>query len=316
MSPPVKPWLITGGCGFIGANLIERLASESLAIRVFDNESTGHAIPAPPVQFIHGDIRDPEALATAVAGCDVVVHLAAQSGVIPSVEDPRRDFELNAVGTLNVLMACRDAGVRKLVFASSNAVLGDVPTPYEETRAARPLSPYGASKQAGEAYCLAFHASFGLQTVALRFANAYGPHSLHKNSVIHKWSRTILEGQPLIVFDDGGQTRDFIYVGDMCEAIIASGRGDISGEIFQVASGTETTISTLLDIFRSVAGREIEVEFRHARRGEARAIWASIDKARQKLGFSPKVGLEEGVRQTFEWFKANYQPEAAREAVL
>lgn len=315
MSPSSKTWLITGGCGFIGANLIERLDAEPITLRVIDNESTGHAIPPAGVEYIKGDIRDTAALKEAVKGVDTVVHLAAQSGVIPSVEDPRRDFELNAVGTLNVLLAAHEAGVRKVVFASSNAVLGDVPTPYEETKAARPLSPYGASKQAGEAYCLAFHASFGLQTVALRFANAYGPHSLHKNSVIHKWSRTILEGEPLVVYDDGGQTRDFIYVGDMCEAILSSGMSDISGEIFQVASGSETTIATLLDIFRDVAKREIEVDYRDARRGEARAIWASIDKARKVLGFSPKVGLEEGVRKTFEWFVANYHPERTREAV-
>lgn len=299
-------WLVTGGCGFIGANLVQRLCQTEIPLRVLDDCSVGQFDPPDGVEFIREDIRDAAAVRGAVEGVDVVIHLAAQSGVMPSIKDPGKDFEVNTVGTLNMLTACRDAAVRRLVFASSNAALGEVPVPFEEAQAPHPISPYGASKLAGEAYCLAFTGSYGLETVALRFANVYGPRSSHKNSVVAKFLKQALDGQPLIIFGDGSQTRDLIYVDDLCDAIILAAQADCSGEVFQIASGVETKIIDLAQLIVDMIGPRSRIAFEERRRGEPHRIVASIEKARRMLGFSAKVELEEGVRRTYKWFVSHY----------
>ena len=232
-------WLVTGGCGFIGRNLIScLLARPDTLVRVVDDLSVGrreelaaiHAFGEHPtgdfawrsdrrLGLVIGDICD-EALARRVAdGADVVVHLAANTGVAPSVADPRRDCLNNVVGTLNYLEACRHGGIRRFVFASSGAPIGDCEPPLHEELPAHPVSPYGASKLAGEAYCSAFKHSYGVDTVALRFGNCYGPLSTHKSSIVAKFIREALAGAPWEIFGGGEQTRDFIFVGDVVDAI-------------------------------------------------------------------------------------------------
>jgi UDP-glucose 4-epimerase len=304
-------WLVTGGCGFIGSNLVQRLCQADCRVRVLDNFSITRDVPDARAEVVEGDVRDWEAVRAAVDGSGVVIHLAAQSGVIPSIEDPRKDFEVNVGGTLNLLMACRDAGVKRLVFASSNAALGEVPAPFEETKVPHPLSPYGASKLAGEAYCLAFGGSFGLQTVALRFANAYGPLSSHKNSAVAKFLKRALAGQPIIIYGDGTQTRDFVYVDDVCDAILLATEADCAAEVFHIASAVETRIIDLARLIQDVVGQDTPIVHEERRQGEAYRISASIEKAHRLLGFSPKVAMEEGVKRTYDWFARHYRPSEA-----
>src|SRR5262249_25866544 len=263
-------WLITGGCGFIGRNLVQALAARSNdAIRIVDNlsvgsrdhlgpvcrfvQADGHGMPmrgagegerASPerVELIVGDIGDADLAVRASAGMDVIVHLAANTGVGPSVADPRSDCFSNVVGTLNYLEACRTSGVERFVFASSGAPVGNCEPPIHEELPAHPVSPYGASKLAGEAYCSAYRHSFGVDTVALRFGNCYGPLSTLKGSVVAKFIREAFSGEPWEIYGDGHQTRDFIFVDDIIDAIIRSATAEgVGGEIFQIATNTETT---------------------------------------------------------------------------
>jgi UDP-glucose 4-epimerase len=218
--------LITGGCGFIGRNLIRMLLERGDSIRVLDNLSVGTrdelALVANIIEcngwqaggnvsLCVGDIRDRHACMQAAEGADAVVHLAAQSGVLPSIENPVFDCETNVLGIVNMLEACKEKGAGHFVFASSSAPLGETVPPIHEEMVAKPLSPYGASKLAGEGYCSAYSSSFDIKTSVLRFSNVYGPDSGHKGSVVALFFRRALEGKPLIVYGSGGQTRDFIY---------------------------------------------------------------------------------------------------------
>ena len=241
----LRRWLVTGGCGFVGRNLIGRLVRDGgYDIVALDNQEVGSAAeldaaiagdaaPEPTttsssVRVVTADILDPHAIEAVSLDRDVVVHLAANTGVVPSIDDPRADCMVNVVGTLNCLEAARHGAVTRFVFASSGAPLGEVEPPMHEEKAPRPCSPYGASKLAGEGYCSAYWHSYGLETVALRFGNVYGPHSSHKTSVIARFIQQALAGEPLVINGDGGQTRDFIYVGDLVQAIrqAANSAGD------------------------------------------------------------------------------------------
>ena len=233
-----KNWLITGGCGFIGVNLVDKLLQKipQINIRILDNLSVGtredlkevceyheissHDIKGSPkgVELLVGDIRNYEVCLKACEGIQVVVHLAASTGVPQSIENPRRDMEMNVIGTFNMLEASRHQGVEKFIFASSGAPLGEVEPPIHEEIAPKPVSPYGASKLAGEAYCSAYYRTFGLKTIVLRFGNVYGPRSKHKSSVIAKFFKRALAGEPLEIYGDGNQTHDFIYIDDLLQA--------------------------------------------------------------------------------------------------
>jgi UDP-glucose 4-epimerase len=303
----MKTYLITGGCGFIGVNLVSRLAKLGARVRVLDNLSLGKRGDIEPfgVDLLVGDIRDSAAIRKACEGVDVVVHLAAHTRVIESVADPALNFEINALGTLNVLLACRDAGVKKVIFASTGgAILGEQEPPVHEDMVARPVSAYGAGKLAGEAYCSAFWGSYGLSTVALRFSNVYGPYSYHKGSVVAQFLRNLMQGEPLIIYGDGTQTRDFVYVDDLVEAILLADQADAPGEVFQIASGIETSILSLLDAIK-VALPEValDIQFRPSRAGEISRNYANIEKARRRLGFNPKTELHQGLVTTWKWFQ-------------
>lgn len=332
MSPP-SSWLITGGCGFLGCNLIACLLGQGgrgQRITLVDDLSVGArdevericpvvvldpvtlearepSPDAPHVQLVVGDIRDPELAARATAGHEVVVHFAANTGVEPSVRDPMRDCTTNVVGTLNYLEAARHGGVQLFVFASSGAPIGECEPPLHEELPAHPVSPYGASKLAGEAYCSAYKRCFGLDTVVLRFSNVYGPLSGKKNSLVAKLIREALAGQPWSIHSDGCQTRDFLYVGDLIEAVwLAATRPDVGGEVFQIATNTETTVNDLAGRLARVLERHgVSVpEIRHdgPRQGDVLRNFADVGKARRMLGWEAAVALDEGLERTVRWF--------------
>ena len=307
----MKTYLVTGGCGFVGVNLIARLAERGERVRVLDNLSLGRREDIEPygVELRVGDIRDSSAVGKAMEGVDAVFHLAAHTRVVESVENPELNFEVNAIGTMHVLQACRARSVQKFVFASTGgAILGEQTPPVHEEMVPRPVSPYGAGKLVGEAYCSAFHGAYGLQTVALRFSNVYGPWSYHKGSVVAQFFRNVIQNQPLVVYGDGQQTRDFVYVGDVVNALLAAEKADIGGEVVQIASGRETSIAELIRLMREVMpGRQLEVRYEAARAGEILHNYARIEKARRLLGYEPRMQLREGLPLTWEWFNSRSQ---------
>ena len=323
--------LITGGCGFIGTSLIKQLFSEGVqSVRVVDNlsvgsredlgsvcrfveRSTSHpnplAHPTQPssVELIVGDILDDQLALKAAEGMDAIVHLAANTGVGPSVENPRLDCMTNVIGTLNYLEAARHNRVKRFIFASSGAPIGECQPPIHEELSPHPVSPYGASKLAGEGYCSAYFRTFGVETVSLRFGNVYGPGSGHKNSVVAKFVRQAMHGETWEIYGDGRQTRDFIYIDDLIRAIrLAATRDGISGEVFQIATNAETTVGelveALLPILANVDINDVKVRHTAPRLGDVRRNFSDTSKAKRRLGWQTEVELAEGLKRTVEWF--------------
>jgi UDP-glucose 4-epimerase len=306
--------LITGGCGFIGTNLISRLAPfGDIEVRVFDNESMGKRahLDGFAGEFIHGDMRDRREVANAVAGVDAVVHLAADTRVMDSIADPQFNFAVNVEGGFNLLEAMRAHGVERLVNASTGgAIIGEAIPPVHEDMVARPLSPYGAAKLMMEGYCSAYAGSYGWKALSLRFSNVYGPRSFHKGSVVAAFFKEILKGAPLVVYGDGGQRRDFVFVQDLCDGIIAALEGEKTGAI-QLGSGRPLTINALIEAMReTVAPTPVKVEHRQSRAGEVRDTWCEIARARADLGFDPSTTLRDGLAQTWTWFQSQRPHEA------
>jgi UDP-glucose 4-epimerase len=297
--------LVTGGAGFIGSTLVRSLLERGDTVRVYDDLSTGNRqqLDGTGVEIVEGDVRDVDALIAACAGCDTVFHLAAGAGVVDSIENPLANFDVNARGTLVALWAAKQAGAGRFVFSSSNAPLGDNAYPASEEKPIAPLSPYGAGKATGEAYCSAFHRAYGLDAVAVRFSNAYGPRSAGKTNVIPLFIRRIMAGEPLTIYGDGSQTRDFVYVTDLANGLIrASQAHGAGGEIFQLASGVETSLNELVSQLREVSGQAVEVRHEPPRAGEIQRNYSLVDKARERLGYAPSVPLADGLRRTWEWF--------------
>ena len=323
-------WLITGGCGFIGKNLVAALRQddENHRIRILDNLSTGtrddlsSASPFCEVtpdnigfkeqktELVVGEVTDSDLAVKILDGIDVVVHLAANTGVGPSIDDPAADFSANVVGTFNYLEAARHHKVSRFVMASSNAMIGDVTPPMHEELPAHPVSPYGASKLAGEGYCSAYYSSFGLETVALRFANVYGPGSTHKSSVVAKFIRQALAGETLEIYGDGNQTRDFIYIHDLIAAVIfASTRPSIGGEVFQIATNRETSLTEmsacLIDVLESNGVSGVKVVNGSRRVGDIVRNYSDTTKSKSKLGWEARVDLKSGMEETIRYFLDN-----------
>jgi UDP-glucose 4-epimerase len=335
--------VITGGCGFIGVNLIYQLLQQKKhhQIRVVDNITVGKrqylravkkyreiAIDdigktlARELELIVGDVRDKNLALLACRDADCIIHLAANTGVVSSIKDPMADCTSNVVGTLNYLEAARIAMKNKVIkgaknnrkrnnikflFASSGAPLGIQKKPIHEKVVPRPISPYGASKLAGEAYCNAYHGSFALDAVVLRFSNVYGPRSVHKGSVVAKFARQIIKDEPLTIYGDGNQSRDFIYVEDLVKAIIlALESTDTGGEIFQIASNKEHKIKYVAELINSIAKEKLnkksKIIYKNERKGEVRKNCADISKAKKMLKFKPKYSLKEGLESTLLWF--------------
>lgn len=302
--------LVTGGAGFIGVSLARALRRAGCRTIAYDNFVTGHRADAESAGYddvIEGDIRDADRLADAARGVDAVVHLAARTGVVDSVEDPRGDAETNVLGTLNALLAARDGGAGAFVFASSGAPLGSVDPPGHEGLAPRPLSPYGASKLAGEGLCSAFAGSYGLSATALRFTNVYGPYSYHKGSVVALWLKRILDGDPLVVYGDGEQTRDFLAVDDLCAAVVAAIVRRPTAGLYQLGTGTETSVNALVELLVKIfPDRSVSVVREPERPGEIRRAFSDISRARADLGYDPSTRLADGLRVTADWFRTEY----------
>ncbi len=323
----MKKLVITGGCGFIGVNLIRYLLKlkKSVQIRVVDNFKVGTMddlarvcsfMQISPqnlkawnsgVTLVEGDILDARLANEICQGADGVVHLAANTGVIPSIENPRMDFEANVLGTFNYLEACRLNKVQRFVLASSGAPLGEQVPPIHENMVPRPISPYGASKLCGEAYCSAYYGSFDVETVCLRFGNVYGPYSTHKGSVIAKFIKQILAGETLTIYGYGSQTRDFIYVIDLCSAIWkALTVPGIGGEVFQIATHKEHTVIEVAEILNGLmmkyTGKSSPVIHASMRKGEVQRNYSDITKAKKLLKWEPECSFEKGMEETVCWF--------------
>ena len=297
--------LVTGGCGFIGANLVRRLLQDGRSVRILDNLSaaSGEYVDGLDIDLRVGDVLNLSDVIGAAEGCEAVIHLAASTSVLESVTDPARSFTANALGTFQSLEGARRAGVPRFVFASSNAAIGNANPPLTEAIVPQPISPYGASKLAGEAFCSAYHGSFGMGTVALRFANAYGPYSGHKTSVIAKMIGLMRAGEPLPVYGDGEQTRDYIFVEDIARAIALALDVDLNGRCLHIGSGVETTVLELIGKLGQVAGLRPTVRLEPQPAGEIRRNFSGTDTAASVLGFRARIGLEEGLRLTWEWFQ-------------
>ncbi|HTA64222.1 MAG TPA: NAD-dependent epimerase/dehydratase family protein [Xanthomonadaceae bacterium] len=298
--------LVTGGRGFIGTNLVRALAA-TRPVRVFDSleRSSPTGWSDGDVDSIHASILDDSVLPSALEGVDSLVHLAAYGSVVESVKDPTANFHTNVLGTFNVLHAAANAGVRRVVFASTGgALIGDATPPVNEDSLPKPISPYGASKLCGEAYCHAFAMSRGLRAVCLRFGNVYGPHSAHKKGAVTMFIKALMLDEPIVIYGDGSASRDYIHVNDLCAGIEAALDSPLQGgEVFHVASGRETTVLELANILRDAAGKPNHpIEFRASRVGEVARNFAAYDLARQVLGFEPKRRLEEGLAETWQWF--------------
>ncbi|MEP1447173.1 MAG: NAD-dependent epimerase/dehydratase family protein [Paraglaciecola sp.] len=301
--------LITGGAGFVGSNLTTYLVKNDLAtkITILDNESVGSrsAVSDFSVEFILGDLRDKKAVMQALKGIDVVIHLAADTRVMDSIENPRFNFENNVMATFELMMSMVESGVSKLINASTGgAILGEVPPPVHEKMVPNPLSPYGASKLAIEGYSSAFAEIYNMKIMNLRFSNVYGPLSFHKGSVVATYLKALLNHGPIVVYGDGEQTRDYIYTEDLCKGIVQAIQSDLSG-VFQLGTGVATSINQLINNMKAVIGEQlaINVEYKDARLGEIIHTHCDISKARQAFGFNPSTQVREGIGYTWQWFQ-------------
>jgi UDP-glucose 4-epimerase len=259
------------------------------------------------LQVLRADVRQLDLMEAACQGADGLVHLAANTGIADSLEDPLGHCSSNVLGTVTVLEACRRQGVGRCVVASSGAAVGEAPPPMHERLLPNPVSPYGASKLAAEAYCQAYRGAFDMPAVALRFSNVYGPHSGHKTSVVARFIGTILDDRPLTIYGDGEQTRDFVFVRDLTEAVWAAlGVEGPPSTIYQVGSGVETSVNTLFGLLGDLAearlGRRPRVQHQPRRAGEVLRNYADISRARAELGFAPLTPLLKGLEATFDWF--------------
>lgn len=300
--------LVTGGAGFVGATLVRRLVTSGYRVRVLDNLSTGDAahLAGVDADLVRGDIRDPGVLDAVLTGCDAIIHLAAAGSVVGSVADPAANFESNVVGTFLVLDAARRNRVARVVQASTGgALIGDAAPPVDEQSLPKPLSPYGASKLAGEGYAHAFAMTYGVRTVAVRFGNVYGPWCARKRGVLNAFFCALRSGEPLVIYGDGSASRDYVHVSDIAAALqLALERPGVpGGTVLHAASGVETTVAALADLCRQAAGRPAHpVEYRPARAGEVGRNFARYDLARRLLGYSPTVRIEDGVPLLWKWF--------------
>ena len=304
--------LVTGGAGFIGSHLAERLLALGHDVRILDNFSTGRRENIAPfaggVEVFEVDVRDPDGVAGAVKGVDVVFHEAALASVPRSVDDPMTSDEVNVHGTLNLLTASRDAGVKRLVYASSSSAYGNTPDlPKRENMVPQPESPYAVGKLAGEHYCRAFTALYGLDCVCLRYFNVFGPRQDPESqyaAVVPIFVTALLRGESPLIHGDGEQSRDFTYVANVVDANLkALEGGGAVGQVMNVACGVTTTVNELFSRVREIMGSGIEAEHGPSRPGDVRHSFADISKAGDLMGFAPAVPLDEGLKRTIAWYR-------------
>ena len=300
--------LVTGGAGFVGATLVRRLVASGHRVRVLDNLSTGAAahLAGVDAELVEGDIRDAGTLDKALAGMGAVIHLAAAGSVVGSVQDPAGNFDVNVLGTFQVLDAARRAGIERVVQASTGgALIGDATPPVSERSLPKPISPYGASKLAGEGYAHAFAKTYGIRTVAIRFGNVYGPWCERKRGVLNVFFEAVHSGAPLVIYGDGTASRDYVHVDDISNALQLALEKDVpGGTVLHAASGVETTVKELADLCCQAAGAPGHpIEYRPKRAGEVGRNFASYDLANEVLGYAPSVPRDVGIPRTWKWFQ-------------
>ena len=310
--------LVTGGAGFIGSNLALALVARGHDVRLLDNFSTGHRANLEPLdaEVVEGDLRSYERVAAAVGGVEVVFHQGALPSVPRSIQDPLTSTAVNVEGTLNVLLAARDAGVRRVVFASSSSVYGDAPgMPRRESQPLAPLAPYAVSKLAAEQYCMVANRVYGVETVALRYFNVFGerqdPLSGYA-AVIPKFIRMMLDGQPPTIFGDGQTSRDFTHVENVVEANLAAAvEPAAAGRVMNIAVGSSHTLNELVSTLQGLVDSDLEPEYGPPRHGDVSESLADVSLARELLGYEPHIGFEEGLQRTIAWI---VEQRAAHEA--
>jgi nucleoside-diphosphate-sugar epimerase len=300
--------LVTGGAGFIGSNLVRALLERGDEVRVLDNFSTGNRanLEGLDIEIVEGELRSYERVHRAVRKADVVYHLGALGSVPRSVQDPLTSSAVNVEGTLNVLLAARDEGVRRVVFSSSTSVYGSSrQLPTTEDTPPDPISPYGVAKLAAERYTVSFSRVYeSFETVVLRYFNVFGPRQSPYSqyaAVVPLFVTAIAEGRAVQVYGDGEQSRDFTYVGNVVDATLRAGEADgASGQIFNIANGTPATVNVLADTIGRILDKPVTKEHLPPRAGDIRDSWADLSKAKSMLGYEPQTGLEDGLRRTIE----------------
>ncbi len=307
-------YLVTGGAGFIGSNLVHELLRRGETVRVLDNFSTGRrsnlADVYGDIDLVEGDLRSSESCRQATKGVDVVLHQGALPSVQRSVSDPFTSHDTNATATMNLLVAARDAGVKRFVYASSSSVYGDSPTmPKQEEMIPRPKSPYAVAKLAGEHYCRIFYELYGLETVCLRYFNVFGPYqdpTSHYSAVIPLFIRAMMAGKAPTIYGDGTQSRDFTFVANNVHAnLLAARQPGMGGQIFNIACGQRYSLLDLMDALNEILGTAIEPTFDHSRRGDVKHSLADIGRAQEMLGYTVQVDFLEGLRRTAAWYRTH-----------
>ena len=307
-------YVVTGGSGFIGSHIVEELLRRRETVRVIDDFSTGKRDNVEnfrnDVEVLEADIAEAKNLSDLFRGADYVIHQAAIPSVPKSILDPIKSHNANVNGTLNVLVASRDAGVKRVVYASSSSLYGDSPTlPKHEEMMPNPLSPYGAQKLFGEMYCQVFTKAYGLETVSLRYFNVFGPRqdaTSQYSGVLALFIPAVLQGRRPKIYGDGLQSRDFTYVQNVVEAnLLACKVSGVAGEVFNVACGDRITVNSMLQQINQITGKDISPIYEAPRPGDIKHSQADVSRAKELLGYEPKVGFEEGLRHTIEWYRKN-----------
>ena len=308
-------YLVTGGAGFIGSNIVDELVRRGHEVVVLDDLSSGNegnlSGVRGRVEFRKGSITDMETLKSACQGADFVVHLAARTSVPKSVKDPLETNFVNIDGTLNVLIAARDAKVKRFVFAASSAAYGETPTlPKIETMQPEPISPYGVSKYVGELYAQVFGRVYGLENACIRYFNVFGPRqdpSSQYSGVLSRFMLAVIQGERPVIFGDGEQTRDFTYVANVVDQTLrACEAKNASGMVFNGGTGVRVTLNEVLKLLGKISGKQIQAQYDPPREGDIRDSQADISLARQVLAYEPQVQFEEGLKRTWEWYKSAY----------
>ncbi|MGC1165453.1 MAG: SDR family oxidoreductase [Solirubrobacterales bacterium] len=301
--------LVTGGAGFIGSHLASRLLGDGHEVRVLDNFSTGARANLTPlgdsVELVEGDIQSYERAHNAVQGCEVVFHQAALPSVPRSIQDPLTSHAVNVIGTLNILLASRDSGVRRVVYASSSSIYGsDRTLPKQEDRAPMPIAPYAVAKLASEGFCRSFSEVYGLETVALRYFNVFGPGQdplSQYAAVIPRFITALIERESPVVYGDGEQSRDFTYIDNVIAAnLLAAEAEGASGKTFNIACGDRISLNHLLEQLRGIIGTDVQAAHLEPRPGDVKHSLADITRAREQLGYEPSVDFDTGLRRTVE----------------
>jgi len=313
--PQTPKVVVTGGAGFIGSNLAEELIRNGARVTIIDNLVTGFEENLNEIggdfEFVRGDVNDNSVLERVLDGVEVVFHQAALPSVPRSVDNPVETHQACVNGTFNLLVRAKEKGVRRFIYAASSSAYGDQPTlPKVETMRPEPLSPYAAAKLVGEYYCQVFHRVYGMETMALRYFNVFGPRqnpSSMYSGVISRFIDALYKGQPPVIYGDGEQSRDFTYVANVVNANILAAQTDRGfGEVMNVANGERTSLNELLEVLKSISGRvDITAEYKPERKGDVKHSQADNNKAIEILGYEKLVGLEEGLRRTIDWWKSS-----------